>query len=116
MNKTWKHIIGNIKASKQDKARCARECAAIYDGAYYARHKYYDYTIEAKVIAKLVEMKSSHFANGFFAKMKAGSELSAKQSYALAAAFNETEITLADVKTAIATCGYDIEDDFMFED
>lgn len=116
MNATWKIIIGNIKAAKADKARCARECSSIRSGSFYDLHKVYDYTIEAKVIAKLVETKSSHFSNGFCAKMNSGAELSGKQSYALACAFNEIDITFGDVKKAIADAGYDINENFMFED
>jgi hypothetical protein len=122
MNRTWKIIIGNIKAAKADKARCARECAAITTGGYksiggsinYGTISA-DYSIEAKIIAKIVESNSDHFANEFYAKMKKGIELSDKQSYALACAFNAVEITLADVKKAIADTGWDIEEDFMFD-
>lgn len=115
MNKTWKIIIGNIKAAKVDKARCARECTGETAASFYDRFKNFDYTIEAKIIAKLVENHSEHFANEFYAKIKDYRELSEKQRWALAAAFNECEITLADVKKAISEAGYDIEEDFMFD-
>ena len=120
MNTTWTTIINNIKASKTDKARCARECSAITTGDYKPNGKYgtvsADYSMDAKIIAKLVESHSNHFSNTFFAKMKEGVELSSKQTYAMSCAFNESEITFGDVKKAISDCGYDIERDYFSED
>jgi len=116
MNETWTILINNVKAAKSDTARCTRECHAEKTGGYYDRNSCFDYTIEAKIIAKLVETKSDHFANEFYAKMKANKELSDKQSYALAAVFSKIEITFGDVKKAVADCGYDINENFIFED